>query len=92
MCFTCVVGQGDSLNLNIEIRLSGNWRKQKHMCEKILTFVLYMTRMRVKPNSLEGKSKCLVKARELFPLWCVVVSVVDSWVSLKYLGPAIVQK
>lgn len=90
MCFTRVVGQGDSLN--IKIRLSGNWREQKHMREKILMFVLYMTCMRVKPNSFEGKSECLVKARELFPLWCAVVSVVDSWVSLKYLGPAIVQK
>jgi len=59
------------------------------MCKKILMFTLYMTCMRVKPTSLKGRK---VKARELFPLWCIVVSVVDSWVSLKYLGPAVVQK
>lgn len=54
--------------------------------------LLYMTCMRVKPTNLEGRNKCPMRAREKFPLWCAVVSTVGSWMSLNYLGAAIVQK
>lgn len=55
-------------------------------------FVLCITCMEINPARLEGRDKRQVEVRKLFPLWCTVVPNADSWVALKYLGAAFVQK